>query len=120
MLASKPPARVKFALPELASQLERDWAQELAVYYGRTPDEILEKVRSWFDFPSEGVRIELPDSSIVSFNWAIHIVSLERRAIAVFTEHCGHHIFPIYDAKVFIADKLVFDSARGWPPFFPV
>ena len=56
------------------------------------------------------------DESVVEFRNAFFIASDERRAIAVFTEHCGYHLFPHHEAKIFADGKLVFQqllSVRG-------
>ena len=53
-------------------------------------------------FPDETVRVELMDESVVEFKHALFIVSEEKKAIAVFTEHCGHHVLPFHEAKVFV------------------
>lgn len=50
------------------------------------------------EFPSEttvGIRFE--DGSHVEFKYAFVIEAPEFREVAVFTEHCGHHFFPLYD-----------------------
>jgi uncharacterized OB-fold protein len=51
------------------------------------------------------------DGSVVQFANAIHIVSEAKRAIAVFTEHCGHHVFPYHEAKVHCNGELVYEHA---------
>lgn len=47
----------------------------------------------------------------MQFERAFHIVSEAKRAIAVFTEHCGHHVFPYHDAKVYRDGLLVYAQA---------
>lgn len=97
-----------YDVPTLARQIERAWAHELAHHYGRQPEEVDEQARPWFDFPAGVLRIELMDDSKVLFNRAIFIVSESRRAIAVFTEHCGHHVFPYHEAKVYRDERLCY------------
>lgn len=48
------------------------------------------------------------DGSLVEFKYAFALVSEERKAIAVFTEHCGHHVYPYHEAKVYEAGRLVY------------
>lgn len=38
-----------------------DWAPELAAYFGRITDDVLQTVRPWFDLPAGELRIELMD-----------------------------------------------------------
>lgn len=60
------------------------------------------------DFPPQTVRVDLMDDSHVEFRRAFAIVSEARSKIAVFTEHCGHHVFPSHGAKVFHDGVLVY------------
>lgn len=99
------------AVPFLARQLETEWAPELALHFERSVDDVMQKVRPWFDFPAGQLRVELMDGSVVQFNRAFHIVSEAKRAIAIFTEHCGHHVFPHHDAKIFRDGALVYAHA---------
>lgn len=100
----------KFPIAALAQQIELDWAEELASYYGRAPDEVAEKVRPWFLLPPGILRIELMDQSCVEFRYAIFIVSEHKRAIAVFTEHCGYHLYPYHDARIYRDGELVYEQ----------
>jgi hypothetical protein len=100
-----------YPVPALARQLETEWASELAAHFGRPVDDVLQQVRPWFDFPGGQLRIELMDGSIVQFEWAFHIASEAKRAIAVFTEHCGHHVYPHHEAKVYRDGMLVYAQA---------
>ena len=97
-----------YPIPALAQQLEREWASELATYFERSIDDVFAQVRPWLEFPSESLRIELMDGSFVQFKYAIFIVSEPKKAIAVFTEHCGNHIYPYHEAKVYRDEALVY------------
>jgi len=50
------------------------------------------------------------DGSEVRFSYAFHVVSEVRRTIAVFTEHCGHHLYPYHEAKIYRDDVLVYEQ----------
>lgn len=97
-----------YPVPSLAVQIEVEWAAELASHFGRTVDEIQHQVRPWFGFPQGHLRIELMDGSVVQFFHAFHVVSEIKRTIAVFTEHCGNHLYPYHEARVFRDDALVY------------
>jgi hypothetical protein len=99
-----------YPVPFLALQIERQWAPELPEYFGRRIEEISEQTRPWFEHPSGLLRIELMDRSVVQFHWAFHIVSEAKYAIAVFTEHCGNHVFPYHGSKVYRDEVLVYDQ----------
>jgi hypothetical protein len=46
------------------------------------------------DFSSNGLLIRFPDDSEVRFRYAFSLRDDEFGEIAVFTEHCGYHVFP--------------------------
>lgn len=45
------------------------------------------------DFQAD-VRIRFEDGSFVSFNFALVLVAEDAGEVAIFTEHCGYHVFP--------------------------
>lgn len=95
----------KFPIPRLAQAAVLEWAEELAAQIGCDAAE-LRLNTEMIPFPQETVRVELIDQSFVEFRYAIFVVSDSRRAIAVFTEHCGHHVLPYHEAKVFVDGQL--------------
>lgn len=73
-----------------------DWAPELTKRLGRSEEEICVRGLSAGDFsPSRAVEIKFVDGSHARFSYAFAIVSKERQAVAVFTEHCGYLVFPL-------------------------
>jgi hypothetical protein len=60
---------------------------------------------------NSSIRVELMDGSRAEFRFAFALVSEEEKAIAVFTEHCGHHVFPYHEARVYQDDHLLFQQA---------
>jgi len=64
-------------------------------------------------YPIETVRVELMDGSLVEFKYAFALISEELKAIAVFTEHCGHHVLPFHEAKVFQAGRLIYAQSEA-------
>jgi hypothetical protein len=100
-----------YPVPLIAKQIEAAWATEIAAHFGRSTDDVLQEVRPWFNFPSGQLRLELMDGSIVQFNWAFHISSEAKRAIAVFTEHCGNHVFPYHEVKIYRDGALIYAQA---------
>ncbi len=43
------------------------------------------------------VKIRFPDGSSVLFEYAFYAVDEDRKELAVFTEHCGYHVFPLFE-----------------------
>jgi len=53
---------------------------------------------SAYDFPcGQSVRLSFPDGSFAFFENAFLIEHPAHRQVAVFTEHCGYHVFPSAD-----------------------
>ncbi|GAB2864380.1 hypothetical protein [Hymenobacter ruber] len=75
--------------------------QEHLIAKGSTKPEKL----SASEFPSETtVSIRFEDGSHVEFKYASVIEASEFRELAVFTEHCGYHLFPLYDGLSLIVE----------------
>ena len=98
----------EYPVPRLSAQIIQEWASELAARYGCAVEAFLAKSNHVIFFPSQTLRIELMDESVVEFKYAFALVSEARRTIAVFTEHCGHHVFPHYQTKVFCDGTQVY------------
>ncbi|CAN7317527.1 hypothetical protein LJR129_001709 [Acidovorax sp. LjRoot129] len=96
----------QYPVPRFSAQVIHEWAAELAARHQRTVEAFLAKPNHLIFFTSQTLRIELMDDSAVEFCYAFALVSEARRAIAVFTEHCGHHVFPHHNAKVFCNGEL--------------
>ncbi len=45
------------------------------------------------DFSSKAVKLQFEDGSFAEFKYAFFIEAPEFNELAVFTEHCGYHIF---------------------------
>jgi len=52
------------------------------------------------------VFIRFPDGSHVMFRYAFYLIDRNLNEIAVFTEHCGYHIFPIFDTEIELLDSI--------------
>jgi hypothetical protein len=58
------------------------------------------------DFPVDNVvRIEFEDDSKVEFRYAFVVEAPEFKEIAVFTEHCGYHLFQLHEGMSLITEK---------------
>jgi hypothetical protein len=99
-------------IPRMSAQLVHEWAEELAVHTGHTREELLANPEC-FDYPNSTLRIELMDGSVMEFRWAFYLLNESNRAIAVFTEHCGHHVFPYHEARVFRDGHLIYEQKHG-------
>ena len=101
-----------YPVPLHARQMIGEWAEALARRFGVTVDEVTGPSTRWLSFPAGSLRVELVDGSVVEFQCAFFLVSEEKKAIAVFTEHCGHHAFPYHDAKVFAGGVRVYEQSE--------
>ena len=87
------------------------WQKELCMHFGCSEQEFAErefKLRL-HDFTST-VRIELADSSLCEFYHAFVLVSSEKQSVAIFTEHCGHHVFTMLDTRIMVDGELFFEE----------
>jgi hypothetical protein len=90
-----------YPVPQLADQILREWIGEVASFLGRSREELLSSGLAAGDFPGDhDLHITLMDGSVVRFRYAFAIESEMKRAIAVFTEHCGYHVFPHHEAVI--------------------
>ena len=107
---------LRFPVPRLAAQLVDEWAPNLAAHFGVDEAAFRAAPERYMRYPNPsggGCRIELMDGSVCEFRWAFAIASVQQRAVAVFTEHTGVHLFPLSEARVFQAGTLLFPPSEG-------
>jgi len=51
-------------------------------------------------FGNQNIRLTFPDGSEAVFRYAFVLTDENAQEIAVFTEHCGYHVFPLLDTVV--------------------
>lgn len=51
------------------------------------------------------LKIEFFDGSSAFFYYAFYLIDEELKEVAVFTEHCGHHIFHLIGNKFVLTDR---------------
>lgn len=73
------------------SELPSRWQNAVADYLDRRGAEY--RQISVADFVND-VRIVFEDGSTAHFNYAFYLADDVANEIAVFTEHCGYHVFP--------------------------
>jgi hypothetical protein len=56
--------------------------------------------------PGPSVVIRFPDGSHVQFRHAFAVPDEAGREVAVFTEHCGYHVFPVGEAEVEVVQSV--------------
>ena len=97
-----------YPVTRMSNELEREWSVELAKRFGQENATFLATPTKFMEYPIQTVRVELMDGSHVEFKYAFALVSEELKTIAVFTEHCGHHVYPYHEAKVYQSGQLVY------------
>jgi len=55
-------------------------------------------------FSNQTVRLKFPDGSEANFRYAFVLEDRESEEIALFTEHCGYHVFPLVETVVEIIE----------------
>ena len=97
-----------YPVNRISSELEREWSVDLAKRFGQDVESFLANPTRVMQYPIDTVRVELMDGSHVEFKYAFALVSEHLKAITVFTEHCGHHVYPFHEARVYRAGQLVY------------
>lgn len=103
----------KYAVPVMADLIQGQWALELADKLNVSVEAISSGQLDLLSVSLKSVRIVLMDESVVDFKDSLFVVSESRRAIAVFTEHCGYHVFPYHEAKVYVDGELVYEQKNA-------
>ncbi len=63
------------------------------------------------DFPSsQSVHVSFVDGSFAQFRYAFAIPAEAGKAVMVFTEHCGYHVFPVEPSDVQIVQAKSLDA----------
>ena len=89
---------VPWLIPQGFEQLVRDYVRRTR---GKDRDNLLD-----YDFQSgQSVRLNFPDGSFAFFEYAFVIEDRVRERVAVFTEHCGYHVFPSSELSVAVLNQ---------------
>ena len=92
------------------------WKPRLRAYlrarYGDDRDHL-----SACDFPSsQSVVLRFPDGSQALFRYAFALTDEGRSEAAVFTEHCGYHVFPLGDAELEVVHSVYLGEVQNAEP----
>jgi len=59
------------------------------------------------------LKINFQDGSFAFFRYAFYLLDRELKEVAVFTEHCGYHIYPLYGTHLeLLESKWVEDETE--------
>jgi hypothetical protein len=76
------------------------WKARLWQYLRERSGQDRERLSAGDFSPEQRVSIRFPDGSYVLSRHAFAIRDEAADEVVVFTEHCGHHVFPLGDAEV--------------------
>ncbi|MBV5329802.1 MAG: hypothetical protein JZU65_19600 [Chlorobium sp.] len=98
-------------------------ADELSVKLGRSAEGIRQNGLSRYDFTSNEVEILFEDGSSAKFKYSFYVECSRKSLIAVFTEHCGYHLFSSLGAMVRAVPQTRVEIDKGmnsksWGDFF--
>jgi hypothetical protein len=51
-------------------------------------------------FSNKHLRLKFADDSTAFFRYAFALIDEDEEEVAVFTEHCGYHVFPLVDTTI--------------------
>jgi hypothetical protein len=74
------------------------WQEKIAEYIKEKYNEDRRQLNAT-DF-RHNVMLNLHDGSSVYFKNAFYLLDGEKKEVGIFTEHCGYHIFPFYEAEI--------------------
>jgi len=70
---------------------------------------------SAYDFrDSHNLKIDFEDGSYALFLYALYLVDQELNEMAVFTEHCGYHIFHLPSIRFELVDSKSIKFGPKW------
>jgi len=72
-------------------EIANEWLEPLARQLKRPVEDLKKTGLSAYDFPPNTVRVQFEDGSSLSFKNALLLRN--DKSTAVFTEHCGYHVF---------------------------
>ncbi|HCG6122980.1 TPA: hypothetical protein NJ077_004490 [Vibrio parahaemolyticus] len=78
-----------------------EWSDLLSNKLNRSASEIAESGLALLDFSPDSVEIVFDDESYCKFNHAFAVENRDTNQVAVFTEHCGYHVFSNLGVTVF-------------------
>jgi hypothetical protein len=82
-----------------SDDLPERWAERLKVYMRERGSE--RGHLSAADFgANQHLKINFPDGSFALFQFAFYLLDRELGEVAVFTEHCGYHVFPLAGTRL--------------------
>ena len=86
--------------------VSEDWKPRLRAYLRERTGEERDRLSAGDFSTRQSVIIRFPDGSQVLFRYAFAITDEARREVAVFTEHCGYHVFPLGEAELEVVQAL--------------
>jgi hypothetical protein len=85
------------------------WAVALSATLNRPITTLQTEGLTAGDFPADTeLAITFPDQSHATFRYAFFLVDPATRQVAVFTEHCGYHVFPAADITIVTVQRTTF------------
>ncbi|ELI5391752.1 hypothetical protein RRJ89_004358 [Vibrio parahaemolyticus] len=85
----------------MRKELVVNWAQILSEKLGRSAYELSLNGLTCADFPPDSIEIIFEDDSYCKFNYAFAVINEPRQEVAIFTEHCGYHVFSSLGVSVY-------------------
>jgi hypothetical protein len=87
-------------------QVPEEWKPRLRAYLRAKRGEDRDYL-SAYDFSTrQSVVINFPDGSFALFRYAFVLWDEAGRECAVFTEHCGYHVFAVGDGEVEVVQSV--------------
>jgi hypothetical protein len=90
----------------IGQEVPSHWRKHVREYIRARSGESREHLLAHDFHPGRSVRLGFPDGSYVLFRYAFYIRNEEAGELAVFTEHCGYHVFPAAEVDVEVLESV--------------
>lgn len=78
------------------NDLPERWVKKLSAYLRDERESDRDHLSATDFVTNQTLMISLQDGSSAILRYAFYLIDRDLNEVAVFTEHCGYHIFPLY------------------------
>ena len=83
-----------------------EWKPRLRAYLQATRGEDRDRLSAYDFSPQQSVVVPFPDGSFALFRYAFVVWDVAGHECAVFTVHCGYHVFSVGAAEVVVVRSV--------------
>ncbi len=88
------------------SDLPERWKSKVSEYLKEHGEPERTELNTYDFFSEQIAKVKFADGSFAEFNYPLVIEAPELNEVAIFTEHCGYHIFSMAGTHVSVESTL--------------